>query len=109
MLKHQKTLRMKMIPDGGLTLWESETPQGPRSQPDLFRRSVASCRRDLELCLQPGACPSKRPLLISIRLLLSITPEWKWKLNFSPLKPLTLWALDRKHSSALISHSKLPA
>lgn len=57
-----------------------------------------------------GPRPLKRPLLlISTRLVLSITPEWKGKLHFSCLKSLTLWALDRKHSSALISHSKLSA
>lgn len=74
-LKNQRALRMKMMPHRGLPLWESETPQAPQSQPDLFGHIPR--KRSRELCLQPGPYPSERPLLISIRLLLSITPEWK--------------------------------
>ena len=57
-----------------------------------------------------GLCAFIRPFLLPcILLVLSITHERKWKLDLPRLKPLTLWALDRKHSSALISYSKLSA
>lgn len=110
MLKNHKTVRMKMMSDVELALWESETPSPPPPLKASSISLVTHFRRDLASACSPGALPFKRPfLLVFILLVLSITPEWKWKLNFSLLKPLTLWALDRKHSSALISHSKLPA
>lgn len=94
--------------DLGLPLWECMSPQTP-SKPEVSLWSHTS-EETQSLPPAQGPCPLKRPLLlIFILLVLSIAPEWKWKLNFSRLKPFTLWALDRKHSSALISHSKLPA
>lgn len=60
-------------------------PRPPRPAASLW--TLASEER-------PGLCAFPRPFLLCILLLLSMAPEWKWKLNFSRLKPLTLWARD---------------